>query len=466
VRRLAVVFVLLFASIAYADGPKDPYADDPPKDQPAGPADPYADVPGGPANPYGDDAPPTEAAKPRGLDLASVQGLLAVQSLDGWLLYDRDGVNSIARSLVAPTGTPTRAWFYWIPDEGEPTVLCQAAEADSFAHLAGGKLTYSGYKDMSSQLKTLLKGKRKKMKGMAVAMEYSPKGSVPMHSQIDAGTLELVQGFGVTVKTSASLVQFTKALWGPQGRIEHYVAVHHLVELRKDALTWLAAQIKAGKAVSELDLQARIEDGMKMRGVEGPPPVVAAGAHTADPNYTPATGRAVTIQQDDLVMISIAAKTSKPDGIYAAATWVAYVGDAVPERMASAFEVVSLARDEAINFIIDKVKRHRVVKGNEVDKAARDFVTKSNLGANFVHRTGHSLDTDLQGAAADLDDYEVSDTRALVVGSGFTIGPGVYFKDAGAGSYGVRAEVSAYLGPDGLEVTTPKQEQIEALLAK
>jgi Xaa-Pro aminopeptidase len=268
------------------------------------------------------------------------------------------------------------------------------------------------------------------------------------------------------VKSSASLVQFTKAIWGPAGRVEHYVAVHHLVEMRKDALTWIAQQVRDGKVVTELDVVARIEKNMAMRGVEGPTPVVAAGAHSADPYFVPATGRNATIQKDDLVLISLAAKTQKPDGIYAAMTWVAYVGESVPERMASAFEVVSLARDEAISLIIDKVKRKRAVRGNEVDRAARGFVEKSNLGDAFLHRTGHALDTDLQGAAADLDDYEVSDTRTLVVGSGFTIGPGVYFKDAGTGSYGVRAEVSCYLGPDGLEVTTPKQESIEALLAK
>jgi len=449
----------------------------------AQPVDPYGDVPAGPADPYGD-APtdaPNDPAKPavattatatsRGLDLAAVQGLLAVQSLDGWLLYDHAGQNPLADTLVGPSGAPARAWFYFIPEQGEPTTLSHQSEAESFAHLPGAKVTYAGYKDMSTALKTLLQGKRKKLKGMAVAMEYSPKGSVPTASQIDAGTLELVQGLGVTVKSSSNLVQFTKAIWGSLGRVEHYVAVHHLVELRKDALAWLAQQIKGGKAVTELDVQARIVKGMAMRGVEGPAPVVAAGSHTADPYFTPATGRNATIVKDDLVLISLAARTSKVDGIYAASTWVAYVGDVVPERMASAFEVVSLARDEAINFIIDKLKRRRAVKGNEVDRAARTFVEKSNLGDSFVHRTGHALDTDLQGAAANLDDYEVSDTRQLVVGSGFTIGPGVYFrsesgKEAGAGSYGVRAEVSCYLGPDGLEVTTPKQESIEALLGK
>jgi Xaa-Pro dipeptidase len=55
---------------------------------------------------------------------------------------------------------------------------------------------------------------------------------------------------------------------------------------------------------------------------------------------------------------------------------------------------------------------------------------------------------------------EVKDQRSLVVGTGFTVGPGVYV----AGELGVRAEVSAYLGKDGLEVTTPAQERVETLL--
>jgi Xaa-Pro aminopeptidase len=220
--------------------------------------------------------------------------------------------------------------------------------------------------------------------------------------------------------------------------------------------------VSSGKAVTELDVQQRLIKGMKMRGLEGPPPVVAAGVHTADPYYVPTDASSAAIAAGDLVVISLAGKTTDEHGIYAATTWVAYVGDAVPERMASAFEVVSLARDESISLITDRVKRRRAVKGSEVDEAARGFIKKANLADKFTHRTGHSLDSDLQGAAADIDDYEVKDTRTLVVGSGFTIGPGIYF----AGEFGVRAEVSAYLGPKGLEVTTPKQESIEALLAK
>ena len=50
--------------------------------------------------------------------------------------------------------------------------------------------------------------------------------------------------------------------------------------------------------------------------------------------------------------------------------------------------------------------------------------------------------------------------RSLVVGPGFTIGPGVYVP----GELGIRTEVSAFLGKDGIEVTTPGQAALDVLL--
>ena len=61
---------------------------------------------------------------------------------------------------------------------------------------------------------------------------------------------------------------------------------------------------------------------------------------------------------------------------------------------------------------------------------------------------------------ADLDDFEVKDTRILTPGTGFTVGPGLYF----AGQFGVRTEVSVYLAPSGPEITTPAQDDVEPLL--
>jgi Xaa-Pro aminopeptidase len=264
----------------------------------------------------------------------------------------------------------------------------------------------------------------------------------------------------VTVRSSDTLVQYTKAIWGDAGRTAHYVAVHHLVELRKEALAFVAHQLATGAAVSEYDVQQRLVHGLAMRGLIGPPPIVAAGINTADPYYVPTAERTRAIGRGDVVVISLAGKLDRPEGVYAAQTWVAYVGDVVPERLAKAFDIVSLARDQALALIGDRSKKHRPVTGAEIDQATRAFIKKAGMADRVLHRTGHSLDNDLQGGGADLDDFEVKDTRILTPGTGFTVGPGLYF----AGELGVRSEVSVYLAPTGPEVTTPAQDDVEALL--
>ena len=459
--------------------PDDPYADPiapptattppattPPATTPPGPAAPGKTPPVGPAikepaaPPPGKQPPPKEivpSAIPSRVtlqDLTAIQGLLAVQRLDGWLMFDRDGGNPISARLVSPEGRPSRPWFYLIPAKGEALALVHSAEVRQFDHLPGKKLTYQGYRDLAPQLKALLKGTR------TVAVEYSAKAAVPSVSRVDAGTLELIRGAGVQVRSSDTLVQYTKAIWGDPGRTAHYVAVHHMVELRKDALAFVAKQLATGAPISEYDVQQRLSRGMTMRGLVGQPPVVAAGVNTADPFYVPTAARTAPIKRGDLIVVSLAMKVDKPEGIWAAQTWVAVAEAVVPEAARKAFETVALARDQALALIADRSRKRRPVTGAEVDDATRAFFKKLKVEANVMHRTGHSIDNDFSGGGADLDNFEVKDTRILTPGTGFTVGPGLYFP----GQFGVRTEVSVYLAPAGPEVTTPAQDAIEPLI--
>lgn len=441
---------------APTDVPIDPYADPkpvPPK-VPADKTPAEKKKPSAPVDPY---TPSTDNPIPSrvGLsDLTAVQGLLAVQRLDGWLLYDRDGSNPIATKLVAPSGHPQRPWFYLITSTGEPITLVHTSELRQFDHLPGKKLTYLGYRDFAKQLAVMLKGVKQ------IALEYSPKAAVPNVSRVDAGTLELIRATGVQVRSSATLVQYTKAIWGDAGRTSHFIAVHHIVELRKEALALVAQRMSSHTPVNELEVQQKLIKGMAMRGLVGPPPVVAAGVNTADPYYVPTIARTAFIKLGDPIVISIAAKVDKPDGIYAAQTWVAVADKTVPEKIATAFQTVAAARDAAVVMITDRGRKHRPVTGAEVDQATRAFFKKAGFAEQVMHRTGHSIDSDLQGGGADLDDFEVKDTRILTPGTGFTVGPGLYF----VGQFGVRSEVSVYLAPGGPEITTPSQDDVEALL--
>jgi Xaa-Pro aminopeptidase len=384
-----------------------------------------------------------------GVDVEAAQAILAVQSLDGWLLAG-GGQNAIATELVAPSGSPTRAWFYFIPARGQPTLLCHAAETSSFELAPGGKRTYAGYDDLKRELRALLGGAKR------VAMEHAPDSKIASLSRLDAGTVSLVRSTGVAIASSAELVQFTKALWGPEGRVAHYLAMHHLERAIAAALGFLAAERTAGRPVTELGLQTWLRADLATRGVDGPAPIVAAGPHTADPLYapTPRTDRA--IEAGDVVLLDVAGRVADAERpIYARLGWVAYVGASVPSALADEFGRLVAARDAALELLRDRARKRRPIKGYEVDRAVRAALAAAGAG-DVLHRTGHSLDTSLYGDGANLDDADPRDTRSLVIGSGFTLGPGVYRR----GRYGLRTVTAVYLGRTAVERTGPAQRAI------
>lgn len=396
-----------------------------------------------------------ERAKRR-VDVEAVQGVLAVRSLDGWLMADSKGRNPIAGDLVQPEGRTSRQWFYFIPAFGQPSILVHKSEASAFVKVPGRKIEYTGFRDLKAGLRTLLSG------SSTVAMEYAPKSGIRSLTRVDAGTVELVRKSGVSIQSSADLVQFTKSLWGPDGRVAHYVAVHHLSKLRVEALAFIAERVAADRPVTEHDVQLYLANGYRVRGLTGTT-TVATGANSAKPNYQPTARASASIQKGHLLLLKLnAAITDSERPVYASLSWVAYVGETVPARLHKTFKIVSEARDATVAFIRDRVKRRRLVKGFEADQKARSEIGKSGLASRFLHRTGHSLDTSLEGDGANLDDYETHDTRSLVVGSGFTVGPAVYVP----GDYGMRSIVDVHVAQGDIEVTTPVQTRITPILLK
>jgi Xaa-Pro aminopeptidase len=57
-----------------------------------------------------------------------------------------------------------------------------------------------------------------------------------------------------------------------------------------------------------------------------------------------------------------------------------------------------------------------------------------------------------------MDDYETHDDRRLLMGTGFTIEPGVYFSD-----FGVRTEINMIVYARDARVTGPLQARVVPL---
>ncbi|ACY18482.1 M24 family metallopeptidase [Haliangium ochraceum] len=399
----------------------------------------------------------------RAIDLDSVQGLLAIHDLDGWLLFDDDGQNPISLSIARPTGgRALHRWFYLIPADGRPTLVAHRADVERFGHLDGRRLVYGDRDSLRKQLKAALRGKK------TLAMEYSPEAELPDLSRVDGGTLELVRAQGAKVRSSADLVQLAKSLWRPEQRSSHHVAVHHLHQLRVQALAFIGERLSRGQAVTERDVEELLQRGFEVRGLVGPRPAVATATHTADPLYAPLSGRvdravsarATPIRAGDLVMIDMAGRLADDErAVFARVGWVAYVGDDVPARFRKAFSAVADARDAAIALIRERRDAGRPTRGYEVDAEARAVLDRAGFADAILHRTGHSLDTDVHGGGVNFDDYGTRDSRTVMVGGGFAVAPGVYLD----GEFGVRAVADIHIQAGEVEVTTPLQTEITSI---
>lgn len=388
------------------------------------------------------------------MDIQAAQDALAEAGLDAWLLTDFRGQNAIAAGLAGLDAgrKATRRWFWLVPAAGEPTALVSAVEA-TLLSVPGRRVVYRGWRDLEAALGDALAGLRR------VAMEVSPRAAVPVVSRVDWGTVELVRSLGVEVVSSADLVQLFEARWTPAQVALHERAALGVLAAKDGLFAWLRERLGE---VTESQAQQLLLDRLAGAGLAARhPPCVAVDEHAADPHFETAPGdddRA--IEPGSLVLVDVWGKVAgEPQAVYADVTWMAWAGAEPPPRVAEAWDVVRRARDAAIACVQDAVAGGRPLRGYEVDRAARAVVEAAGHGPAFVHRTGHSLGTELHGNGVNMDDLETRDERLVLAGLGFTIEPGVYLP----GDFGVRSEVNVVVEPGDARVTTTPQRELVLL---
>jgi Xaa-Pro aminopeptidase len=391
------------------------------------------------------------------IDVGAVQAALRAEGLDGWLLYDFQGSNPVAHRMAGLGGgghLTTRRWFYLIPATGEPRALVHAIERHNLDHLPGTKSVYAGRAQLEAGLSSLLSGAPR------VAMEYSPRGAIPYVSRVDAGTIELVRSFGVEVQSSGDLIQQFEAHWNAAAIATHRAASEKLYLVKDRAFTAIAKRLHDGKPTTEYDIQQLMATWFRDEGlVSDSAPNVSSQENAGNPHYLPTANANRPIRKNELVLLDLWAKLSTPKAVYADITWMGFTGEQPPDDMTRAFAAVCAARDAAFAIVRDGAQAGREVRGFEPDRAARQVLEQEGYGAAILHRTGHSLGEQVHGNGAHLDDYETHDERRLLPGSGFTIEPGLYFEH-----FGVRTEVNVVWGPQGPEVTGPRQQAIVSVI--
>ncbi|MCL4837853.1 MAG: M24 family metallopeptidase [Thermoanaerobaculia bacterium] len=389
--------------------------------------------------------------------LPQIQQALADAGLDGWLFAVFQQNDPVSLDLLALGGRNlvTRRCYYLIPREGAPRKLSHRLEEGMLDHLPGDRTLYLRWSEHREGLAALVAGCRR------LAAQYSPGNELPAVSRLDAGTAELLAAAGAELVSSADLVQEFAATWTPEQLASHRRAQVHLHRIVREAFARTGEALRTGAAIHEHEIQRFILESFDRAGLwsEGDP-IVAVNEHAADPHFeTPPEGSA-RIAAGDLLLIDLWAKEKTPTAIYGDITWCGVCAAAPTERQQEIWSIAAAARDAGIALVQERYPGAEI-RGFEVDDAVRAVIDAAGYGAQFIHRTGHSIGIKDHGQGANMDNLETHDTRRLLPMTGFSIEPGIYLP----GELGVRTEVNIALAPEAAEVTgaEPQRELLRLL---
>ena len=386
------------------------------------------------------------------LDLQSAQFYMKQNAIDAWLMYDFRGNNPVFWQALGMEEATSRRNYLFVPRDGEPILLVHAIDRLLFDGAPFYRQEYLTWRQMHDAIDDMLKP------FMNVAMEYSPDCALPAHAFVDAGTVELVRSFGKKVVSSADLFQVAAAKWSQESLKLHEKACEQVLDVKDKAFAYIGEHL-GRDSLTEYEVQQFIRSEFDARGlITDHGPIVGVNEHSGDPHYEPSEQIHSVIRPGDWILIDLWAKYPDPLAVYCDVTFTGFAGSDVPSHNREVFDVVTGARDVAIDFLLERYRAGKPTAGFEVDDVTRSFIARHGYGDHFGHRTGHSMGVSPSPHAlgANIDNLETHDTRELIPGVGFSIEPGVYLKE-----FGVRSEVDVFMHPDkGPTVTTEIQRDV------
>ncbi len=408
-----------------------------------------------------EDRATTAPAEPSGLlpaRLQQIQAALAREKLDGWLFFDFRGSDPIAYrtlGLDLSHGPHSRRWYCYLPARGQPQKLVHAIEPHTLDGVPGRATVYAAWRVRDRELGAMLRGQKR------VAMDYSPRNEIPTVARADAGTVELVRSLGPEVVSSASLVAELESTLSPDELRSQARATDLLAQIIEATAQEAARRVRDGHPATERELQDFAAQRMREQGFVDDRPGVAVDAHAADPHYGPGPTGSSLAGRNSLLLLDYSSRLGTgPHDIYGDLTKVYFLGERVPDEVARVAGIVFAARDAAIGLLRRQLELGKAPTGAEVDDAARAVIDKAGYGAQFIHRTGHSVDTHGHGDGVNNDNFETRDTRRHGDNTCFSIEPGIYLP----GRFGIRSEIDACIISGKLEVRGGLQTEVTPLL--
>lgn len=391
------------------------------------------------------------------MNIDQIQTALRDHHLDGWLFYDHHQRDPLAYAILGldPRMHVTRRWFYFIPAHGEPRKLSHRIEAGRLDTLPGEKTLYSRWQEMETALGAMLAG------STTIAMQYSPRNAIMYVSMVDAGTVELLQGMGKRVVSSADLVSQFEAVLTAEQIETHQVAQGKIDNILEVGWRHMQSRVRSGERFDEFSMVTWLQNAMAHEGlVWEHGPNCSVGANSADSHYEPTRDNAAKIESGNFVLIDIWGKLAgRPDAVWYDITWTGVIDREPTQLEQRVFTAVRDARDAAIALIQSRYEAGDKIAGWEADDASRAVIDAAGFGEYFTHRTGHNIGTELHGAGAHLDNLETHDERLILPNTCFSVEPGIYLPPRPE-CFGVRSEIDMITSPGDARVTGRIQREL------
>jgi len=220
--------------------------------------------------------------------------------------------------------------------------------------------------------------------------------------------------------------------------------IREAVRLADQAFEQVLPLIKPG--VSEHEVAIQLECLMRRMGADGIAfkIIVASGPRSALPHGVASSRR---IQEGDLVTMDFGAVYR---GYHSDITRTVVLGEPTLKQQ-EIYSIVLEAQMRAIEAI------RSGVRASDVDRAARDVITRKGYGEQFGHGTGHGLGLNIH----ENPRLSKKDETMLQQGMTVTVEPGIYIPDWG----GVRIEDTVVVGESDCKVLTrvPKDKLLNLL---
>ncbi len=372
--------------------------------------------------------------------------------IDAWFTFHNPPhvLNPAALRLLRATGVQnlTAMVLAVIYPDRPPILICSKLERKHYDYFEplGEVIAVSTKDERDDAIRKATGGCKR------IAAEYTPGMFVGGSSILPAAMLDWLRDMSsAEIVSSGDLLQAQVCVLTEQELISHVRAAELLTRFVKEAFNFIGTEIKAGRKVTEYDVQHFFAIKFEEAGLECDHlPIVAVRENAADPHYAPIQDgeRLKEIKKGDLVLIDIWAKERDPNAIYADLGWMGFVGSQseFSVEYAMAFNTLVRARNAAI------IEMQRMFVTGEplvpqlIDRAARDVVIAAGYPDYNMHSTGHSITTLVHGEGVSITGTSTSkgdDPRLILSGTLSSDEPGIYIP----GRYGMRIEADVYIDP-------------------